>query len=223
MKNTKNYIFGIFLIIIGSILTLNVLGITSINIFFKGWWTLLIIVPCFINLFKDEDKTGSLIGILIGMLLLLASWDIIDFSLVWKLILPIILITWGVNILFKDFINSKINKTIKKISNNKINKEISAVFTSENISYNKEEFTNVTLNSIFGSITLDLRGAKITNDTLIKATSIFGGIDILTDDDVTIKYTSTSIFGGVDYKTPKDGKKVIYLNATCLFGGVDIK
>ena len=38
----------------GVIFGLNALEITDINIFFDGWWTLFIIVPCFIGLFKDD-------------------------------------------------------------------------------------------------------------------------------------------------------------------------
>ena len=41
---------------------------------------------------------------------------------------------------------------------------------------------------------------------------------------VKVKVKSSSIFGGVDEKAKKnDGKVTIYINATCVFGGVDIK
>ena len=52
MRNIKNILWGIILIIIGTIIGTNALGITNINIFFKGWWTLIIIIPCFIDLFN---------------------------------------------------------------------------------------------------------------------------------------------------------------------------
>ena len=58
MKKAENILWGIVLIILGLIIGGNTLGITNINIFFDGWWTLFIIVPCFIGLFKDSDKTA---------------------------------------------------------------------------------------------------------------------------------------------------------------------
>ena len=61
MKKLKNIIFGILLIAIGLILGLNALEITNINIFFDGWWTLIIIIPCFIDLLDGKDKTGNII------------------------------------------------------------------------------------------------------------------------------------------------------------------
>ena len=86
MKKFGNVLWGIVLIVIGLIIGGNALGITNINIFFDGWWTLFIIIPCFIGLFKDNEKTGNLIGLLIGVALLLACQDILDFGLILSLI-----------------------------------------------------------------------------------------------------------------------------------------
>ena len=43
--------------------------------------------------------------------------------------------------------------------------------------------------------------------------------------DVKVKIKSTPIFGGVSNKSVsnKDSKKTIYIDAFCMFGGVDIK
>ena len=49
MKKLSNVLWGIILILIGVVIGCNVLGIISIKIFFRGWWTLLIIIPCFIG------------------------------------------------------------------------------------------------------------------------------------------------------------------------------
>ena len=49
MNNYSNVLWGFVLIIIGIVFGLNALDITDINIFFDGWWTLFIIVPCFID------------------------------------------------------------------------------------------------------------------------------------------------------------------------------
>ena len=95
MKNIGNVLWGIVLVLVGLIIGCNALGLTNINIFFDGWWTLFIIIPCFIGLIKDNEKTGSLIGILIGVLLLLACQDIINFDILWKLALPMILVIIG--------------------------------------------------------------------------------------------------------------------------------
>ena len=100
-------IWGIIFIIIGLVLGVNALGIAKIDIFFDGWWTLFIIIPCLVGLFKDKDKTGSIIGILIGVVLLLSTQGILDFEIAWKLALPTILILIGLSIILKNTINKK--------------------------------------------------------------------------------------------------------------------
>ena len=117
MNQTKNILWGIVLIIIGLILGLNALDITNINVFFDGWWTLFIIIPCFIGLFNQkESKTGNIIGLIIGIILLLCCMNILDFDIVWKLTIPVILVVLGLSFILKDNLNNKINKEIKKIN-----------------------------------------------------------------------------------------------------------
>ena len=53
MNKLSKVIWGLVLIVLGIIFGLNALEITNINVFFDGWWTLFIIVPSFIDLFKD--------------------------------------------------------------------------------------------------------------------------------------------------------------------------
>ena len=226
MNNIKNILWGIILVIIGVIIGLNTIGITDIDIFFDGWWTLVIIVPCFIGLFTNKDKTGNIIGLLVGVILLLGMQNIKDFNLIWKLLLPSIIVIIGLSLIFKNTFNSKINNEIKKLNNkNTKNNEYCATFSGQRIDFPNEEFKGATLNSVFGSITCDLREAKIKEDVVINASSVFGGIDIIVPDDVNIKIKSNSIFGGVNNKKKnnEDKKYTIYVNASCLFGGVDIK
>ena len=225
MKNYKSIIWGSILILVGLILALNEFGLTNINIFFKGWWTLFIIIPSFINLFVDKDKTGSLIGVLIGVLLLLSIRNIIDLNILWKLIIPIILVCIGFSLISKNMFDKNVSKKIKELNSKNNNDGYCSTFSSQKINID-EEFMGTNLDAIFGGIELDLRNSNIKKDVVINTTAIFGGIDIFVPDNVKVKIKSTSIFGGVsDKKNNKSSDKspVIYVNATCLFGGVDIK
>lgn len=203
-------------------------GITNINIFFDGWWTLFIIVPCFIGLFKEREKTGNIIGLAIGVILLLCCQDMIDFETVWKLLVPAILIIIGVSLIFKDAFGSKINEEIKKLNESKTKDGgYCATFSGQNIKFDGEKFNGTDLNAIFGGIKCDLRNAIIENDVVINTSSIFGGTEIYIPENVKVKVKSTSIFGGVDEKKQNKIENTdahtIYINATCLFGGVEIK
>lgn len=225
MNNFKNVLWGIILVVLGVIIGTNSLGLTDINLLFDGWWTLFIIVPCFIGLFTNSEKTGNIIGILIGVALLLGINDIIDFDKIWTLLLPLVIVVVGLSLIFKDTFNSKVSKEIKKINkeNNKDNDYFTA-FSGQNIDLNNEDFKGADLTAIFGGLKLDLRKANIDKDVVINASSIFGGIDILIPKDVNVKVKSTSLFGGVtNKKSNNDNQKTIYINALCMFGGVEIK
>ncbi len=225
MKNYKGIVWGTVLILVGLVLGLNEFGVTNINIFFKGWWTLFIIIPSFINLFVDKDKIGSLIGLLIGVILLLSIRNIIDLNIIWKLIIPTILVCIGLSIISKNIFAKEVSKRIKELNNINYKSNYCSTFSSQNINID-EEFEGTNLDAIFGGIEIDLRNSNIKKDVVINATAIFGGIDIFVPDDVKIKIKSTSIFGGVsDKKKNKtsDKSNTIYVNAICLFGGVDIK
>lgn len=229
MKKVSTWLWGIVLIALGVIWGGNVLGIINVDIFFPGWWTLFIIVPCFISLFDGDDgKTGDLIGILIGVCLLLACQGVLRFEMVWNLIVPIILIIIGLSMLFKDTFRNAAMKQVKKLQKH-TDKEYWATFGDQKLNFQDEDFEGCKLQAIFGGIKCDLRGAKIKHDVVVEATSIFGGITVLAPEGVEVKVSSTSIFGGVSNKhakRSKDSKKsevTVYVDATCLFGGVDIK
>ena len=227
MKNFGNVLWGIVLIVLGLIFGGNALGIININIFFEGWWTLFIIVPCFIGLFKDSEKIASLIGLLVGVALLLACQDIISFDIIWKLALPTILVVLGLSMIFKDALGGKINDEIKKL-NQKRNGENSycATFAGQNINFNEEKFTGADLTAVFGGVKCDLRNAIIESDVVFNVSETFGGIEIYVPSNVKIKIKSIPIFGGVDNKASTktdENSHTIYINSTAIFGGVEIK
>lgn len=224
MKNINKFFWGILLIIIGIIYGLNAFEITDINIFFDGWWTLFIIIPCFLNLIKGKDATGNLIGMLIGCSLLLLTRGLISFDKLASLIIPTVLILLGLTILLKTR-TTEVNEKIKTLNKKNAPTEYYATFASQEIIL-ENKLKNIDLNAIFGSITCDLRKVVIEEDAVINITVIFGSVDLLVADDVEIKIKPTTIFGAIENKKDvKDAKskKKIYINSTCLFGGVDIK
>lgn len=226
MKDYTKYIIGFLLIFIGLILGLNAFGITNINLFFSGWWTLFIIIPSLVGLINDKEKTSSLIFLIIGVWLFLAERDLIEYELLIKLLLPVILISIGLLLVFKDVLSIN-GKEIKKINaNNKESNNYIAVFGSQDLKFEDEKVENLDLKSLFGGIKLDLRDAKIEKDIVINTLSVFGGIDIYVPDDVKVKVSSTPFFGGVEVKRKKQSSNkeiTIYLNSICIFGGVDVK
>ena len=227
MKKTGKIIWGVAFIAAGIVFALNAFGITHIELFFDGWWTLFIIVPCLVGLFNEGEKLGNIIGIAVGVCLLLCCQNVLEFDMLWKIAAPAVIVIIGIKLIIGAVRGDKANKLIESIHQNGENvKTGCATFSGQDIDFDNEVFNGAELSAIFGGVKCDLRNAIIENDCAINATSIFGGIDIYVPYNVNIKVNSNSIFGGVSQKNrrPNDPNAVtVYVNATCMFGGVEIK
>ena len=223
MDRINRILWGLVFIVLGVIIALNVFNIIDFNIFFRGWWLVFIIVPCFIGLFDNtnESKVGNIVGLVIGVLLLLMCNNLIRFDIIIKLFIPAIFVIIGLYLILGSSINSKVKEKIK--STNKDNLEsIVATFAEKNEKPNK--FNGAKVDAIFGSVYLDLSESSIKNESVIVATGIFGSVNIKVPEDVEVKIKSTPIFGGVSNKSKgKNEKKIIYIEAYAVFGSVDIK
>ena len=227
MEKLNRILWGLVFIVLGIVIALNTLDIINFNIFFNGWWTFIIIIPCFIGLFDNtkEGKFGNIIGILVGIVLLLVAQGLLRFDLVFKLFIPAVLVIIGLYLLFGNIFKSKVTDKLKELKKENGNGEaICATFSEQFVTKNEEKFENATIDAVFGSVVLDLTKAKIKDEAAITASAIFGGIDIIVPKDVEVKVKSTPIFGGVSNTSKtKDAKKVIYIDALALFGSVEIK
>ncbi len=222
MKKLNRIIWGIVLATAGVLFALNALEITKIDVFFDGWWTLFILIPCFVGLFTERDKTGNIIGILVGGFLLLCSRDVLDFSMVWKLLLPAIIFIIGIKMVCSAVWGKKTNTLPAKAGSGPV--IASAIFGGRDLNYEGQVFEGGEITAIFGGVDCNLKNAIIKNDCAIRATAIFGGIDILVPANVNVVVNSVSIFGGFSNETvAQPDVPTIYIKGFCMFGGVDIK
>ena len=225
MNNMKSILWGVVLVLLGVLVGTNSLGITNIDIFFDGWWTLFIIVPSIISLFESgSNKTSSIIFLVIGILLLLAAKGVFEFEILWEILLPAIVILIGLSLIFGHKVDFNVKEKTKCL-NSDDTESIFAAFGEQNVSKSGEKFEKANLNAIFGAVKLDLREAKLEKETIIGAWAIFGGIEILAPEDCIVKVKATPVFGGVsnERKNNEDAKKTIYIEAYAIFGGLDIK
>ncbi len=230
---SSNVLWGLFFIVIGVIIAGNVMDLWDFELFFDGWWTLFIIVPCFISMIQNGFSTGSAFGFIIGILLLMNYYVDFKFS-IWQLLLPGILVFIGIRILFQGTFRRRIsyNQNYNMNSDtpganytNESRGEYTAVFSSNHV-HITDQFYGTVLSAIFGAVVLDLRDAVIAGDVEINATAVFGGIDIYLPDGVKVKINNVPIFGGVGNKHRQSNDPAaptIYLRSTCMFGGIDIK
>ena len=224
-KKISSILWGSLFVLAGVLVALNVLGVLEFDLFFDGWWTVFIIVPCLVGLFTEKDKMGNLIGLAVGVCLLLGCLDVLSFALLWKLVAPIAIVAVGLKILLGGF---KKDKTCQKFEvleegERKITQG-NAVFSGCELDLNGQPFEGARLVAVFGGVECDLRNAVIEKDCVIKAVAVFGGVDILLPKNVNVKVNSNCFFGGVENEIPAiRGEPTVYIEAFCVFGGAEIK
>lgn len=221
-----NVLWGFIFIAVGILYAGNTFNLWDFKLFFHGWWTLFIIVPCLISIVENGFSTGNIVGLVIGVLFLLSSQGIVNSRIISKLIFPAILILIGIKIIFRDSFNKTMNKGINVNINREGRLEYTSIFGNQKEMYPNEQFNGASMLAIFGCMELNLMNAIINEDIIINSTSIFGGVDIIVPINVNVKISSIPIFGGASNKARPcmdANAPTIYINATCIFGGLDSK
>lgn len=225
MKRTSKIIGGIALVAFGIVWALELLDVISISL--EGWWALFIIVPCFINIFNDRRKAGAIIGCGIGILLLLAARSIIPWNDIWKYMLCLVAVVWGLTLLF--FSNKKSSDrrhSSEQAAPVVLDDNIEVNFGKQEYSYDGQPFEGADVHVSFGFVGLDLRDADIRDGAVINVDCSFGGIQIRLPKGVCINNRIDTTLAGVDCDCctqPTDGAKTLYLKGHCNFGGIEIK
>ena len=212
--NKRSMFWGILLIVVGILFLGRNMNWWYFSIFFDGWWTLFLIVPSIISLVRREGVASSFLILALGVLMLLASQNVIEWSMIWKIFVPLIIIVVGLSIIFGN----------RRVRKPKVNaKEYVAIFSSVDEMIGKIE-SDFKVTSVFGGVELDMRDVKLEEDLIIDCFTLFGGIDIRLPKDVKVEVNGLPIFGGVEnkYRNNDEAKVTIYINHTTIFGGVDL-
>lgn len=216
--------WGIVLVALGAIFALNALEITDINFFFKGWWTLIIIIPSAIAMFTDKDKTGAIIGLTIGILMLLACRGYINFELLGKLIVPALIIFVGVKLIFNGAFDKKAKEKLKGLKTVTGLRHCSAIFSNKVDNCDNQMFTGANYVAAFGKLDSDISRSFFERDALINVKNFVGTVNITVPAGVNVKVISHSFFGGVTNPVQNFDSNVItiYIEGFCLLGNIEV-
>ncbi len=226
MRKVRLTLWAIVFLALSVLLGARALNLTTFPLFFDGWWTLFIIVPCFIDLFKPGKKTFNLVSIVVGVVILLCCQDILTYKMVFSLIPAVLFFIVGASILIRDVIGTKTDRIIRNLNKDKPFTKYDAVFSSQTVDFDGKEFKGVTLSASFGDIKCNLQNAFINGDAIVNARANFGGTTIIAPEGVNIKVKSSTIFGStVNKRNTNDiaGVPTLYVKSSCFFGTVTIQ
>jgi predicted membrane protein len=105
--------------------------------------------------------------------------------------------------------------------------DITTVFGGVKKKILSKQFRGGDIVSIMGGTEVDLSQADFKGKVMIDNFTMFGGTKLIVPADWSVQSEVVAIFGGVDDKRPPamnpDPNKIIFLEGTCLFGGIEIK
>ena len=207
--------FGGVVLSVGIILLLGNAGMIDTGYVFSIWWTFVIMFAGVLSfLANPRHWVVAAILVLVGILLLLQRLGAVDAA---ELILPGILIVVGVFVLMGRGFGGK------DVADDEVNSF--NVFSGSDLVTRSQQFKGGSITAVFGGAELDLREAQLAPGARLDVFAAFGGVELKVPPDWNVVVRGLPIFGGVDNKAGAAAENAprLELNATVIFGGVDIK
>jgi predicted membrane protein len=106
--------------------------------------------------------------------------------------------------------------------------DITAVFGGVKKNVLTKNFRGGDITSFMGGSEIDLSQADFSGRVTIDVTNVFGGTKLIVPPTWDVQNDITAVFGGVDDKrqisgVAMDPNKVLILDGTCMFGGIEIR
>lgn len=231
-NNSINFLWGFLFLAFGILLIGNICGYWYVDIpyylFYRGFWTFFIILPCLVSLCQKGFQVSTLTAVVVSLLLFAAKQGLFDLTTAKKLILPFILIIIGLSFFIACFSPDETENGNLENEETTSSKTYSALFGSTCANFDEKSFAGCSLSALLGETRLNIEHAYFENDSItIEASAIFGTIDIHLPEEINVKVKATPLLGGIhNYKRRTevlDNVPTIYINATCILGGIDIR
>lgn len=229
-------VIGLLLIVLGALWVLNNTNVIDFEI--REWWPLILIAVGLVHLFNRRrffDFTGCLfIGL--GVVFLLVENGVLHWHEVWRY-WPVILIFVGFSIVFQgvkfkkhrehDYGKDESYGPDEAPSSGEERIHESCLFGGWSKRVTARDFKGGNISAVFGGLEIDLREAKLSEKGgVLDISAVFGGVELWIPDSWVIEERSSAFLGGIEYKCSNTrgstGKRLI-INASAMFGGVDIK
>ncbi|MDP3468615.1 MAG: DUF5668 domain-containing protein [Daejeonella sp.] len=239
---------GLVLLGLGFILLLRTLDIFFIPSWIFSWPVFLILIGVFIGSRQGYDRPSAFMPIAIGALFL--SNKIIPDMELSRFFWPFLIIGLGTWLVFgrkkgshaENFMswdkrvdpeNSETNFTGESherpasgpLTEDKI--ESVSIFGGVKKNIVSKDFQGGEIVNFFGGCEINLMQADIKGRVKIEVVQVFGGTKIIVPANWTIHSEMVAVFGGIEDKRPPQlnaiPDKILIIEGTSIFGGIDIK
>lgn len=223
---TPQIVFGLVIIAIGVIFTLDNLHLIYAHDYLRYWPAFLILfgLAKFMQLQSSAGRIWGVMWIIFGTALLLDNLHIFTDFEIWDL-WPLFLVMLGGSMIMRSRSYHRVGRDLKETDSTINGIAIMGVFKRTNSS---QDFRGGQLTAIMGGCEVDLRQASIQdpNGAVIDVFTFWGGVELKVPEDWAVDVQGIPLMGGFDDKThpPTGGSnKKLIVKGYAVMGGMEIK
>ena len=221
-KQRGQFIVALVLIALGVVFLMGNLDIIDVDIgdLISTWWPLVLITLGVTGLFQARTAPiGSIFLIVIGVVFLLITLDVADYDILW----PIVIIAAGVWVLFQNRMSRR--SAAPDVGQDSVN--VSALFSGSVQRITSQSFQGGNVSATFGGVELDLRGARLAENSVLNVNVFAGGVELRVPDEWLVNVNGSPVLGAIECSKPQpagtEDAPMLTINASVTLGGLDIK
>lgn len=221
--HTGRALMGITFVVLGVLFLLDQQGLLDAGAVIGDFWPVLLVVWAALELLSRPPRriSAGILGVL-GIILLgittgLFGGDV--FAVVWSLAI----IALGLWLLLRRPGAGTGGGGGGESRDEMI--DVVTIFSGRNVVNTAPQFRGGSVIAVFGGAEVDLTGATISDQVVLDAVAVFGGIEVRVPYGWRVAMVGPAIFGGHDNKvaTPTDpDAPTLRVQATAIFGGVEV-
>jgi predicted membrane protein len=190
-RNSGRFFAALILIGLGCVFLLGNLHYVRAGRFIANWWPSILILMGLKGILLDRRRVGPLVLLAVGVVLQLIQLDYLDwdvFGTWWPLILIVIGLSWLVRPQFQHHRLGEVAGADRL--------EAMSIFSSHAPVVTSQSFQGGNATAIFGSVKLDLRGARLAEGgAALDATALMGDVVVRAPASWNVVISGSPLFG----------------------------
>jgi predicted membrane protein len=220
---TPRLIFGVFVLMFGSLLLLDQMHVLDARDYLIYWPAGLILLGL-MKLLQPGSKGGAIVLTVIGTGLLLSNLDYLVFD--FDLLFPALMVLGGISLISGEILRRARRKTGEAVSASAEIDPFAILGSVKRIS-SSQSFRGGSATALLGAAEIDLRQARIQGgEAVIDTFAFWGGIEIFVPEDWEVVQRGIPILGAFeDLTRPPLGNasQRLVIKGMAIMGGIEVR
>ena len=228
---TSRSIFGLIIVTIGVLLTLDNLGLVEIGDLWQYWPAILVLIGVAkLSAGTTAGRGGGLFWLAAGLLLLVpVVFEEVEWEDIWRF-WPVVLIVLGISMVARSFSDRRplVPVAVVVVAPPPAAGEVRAIACLSTVrrTIEEPEFRGGDLTAVLGSCQIDLTRAGLAAEgAVIEIFAFWGGIELRIPEDWALDLQASVLMGGIEDKTQSQDSSAprLVVKGLALMGGLEVR